>query len=194
MAHIANTAFEARITNNEFEELVNIAGRYQESGDDAICSAGMLCVRNGLLPCEGFTGLYNENAFYMNPAASTVNANDVIYACNTYDWPLATAADGNVYAIGRATLGLPVPSGRIGNFTRVEFDNQHVYRFGVGNIDGTLTTETYFTINGGLLSPTATQPSTAGDIYFELRGTGNFTEGTSASFGYVDVVASRVVA
>ena len=46
--------------------------------------------------------------------------------------------------------------------------------------------------SNGLLVPAAAAPTAAGSIYFELRGTGNFTEGTTSSFQYVDVVAKRI--
>ena len=78
MAYIEKTAFEARVSNNKNDDLCNITGRYQESSADAICSAGILCVRNGNLPCGGFTGINNENAWYMNAAAASVTASDVM--------------------------------------------------------------------------------------------------------------------
>ncbi len=81
---------------------------------------------------------------------------------------------------------------RLCTFTRIDFDGQSVYRFGVGTLSAALSTNTYFTIANGLLKPEASAPTTAGAIYFELRGTGNFVEGNSASFGYVDVVAKKV--
>ena len=122
MSYIANTAFEARITNGRFDDLINIAGRYQASSADADCSAGLLCVRNGQLPAEGFddpdgTRVYNENSWYMNAAADSVTADDVIYACNTYDWQLLSDGRGNNYSVGRQTLGLGIPAGRNGTFT-----------------------------------------------------------------------------
>lgn len=194
MAYIANTAFEARITNNDRDNLANVAGLYQASSANADCSAGLLVVRNGKVPVEGFTGLYNENTWYMNAATADANADDVIYACNTYDNQLVSGANGNAYFIGTATLGLGVPAGRYGNFTRINFDGQSVYRFGVGNLSAALSTNTFFTIANGLLVPAASAPATAGAIYFELRGTGNFVEGTRDSFGYVDVVGRKVSA
>lgn len=194
MAYIANTAFEARITNNDRDNLANVAGLYQASSANADCSAGLLVVRNGKVPVEGFTGLYNENTWYMNAATADANADDVIYACNTYDNQLVSGANGNAYFIGTATLGLGVPAGRYGNFTRINFDGQSVYRFGVGNLSAALSTNTFFTIANGLLVPAASAPATAGSIYFELRGTGNFVEGTRDSFGYVDVVGHKVSA
>lgn len=198
MAYIANTAFEARITNNSRDNLSHIAGLYQASSANADCSAGLLCVRDSLVPNEGFdnptgTRVYNENTWYMTAAASTATIDDVIYACDTYDVQLLTGKrTGLNYFVGTETLGLGVPAGRYGNFTRINFDNESVYRFGVGNLNASISTNTYFTIDDGQLAPAASAPATAGSIYFELRGTGNFVEGTQQSFGYVDVVACKV--
>ena len=193
MAYIANTAFEARITNGRFEDLANIAGRYQEDSADAICSAGMLCVRNGQTDCEGFANVKNENTWYMNAAASTVGAGDVIYACNTHDVNLLIdPIFGGQYAVGTNTLGLPAPAGRECTFTRIDFDGESVYRFGEGNVDGTVGTNTFFTIDDGLLSPAATAPQSG--LYFSLRGTGKFIEGTTESFGYLDLCAEKPIA
>lgn len=192
MSYIAKTAFEARITNNDRENLSHIAGLYQASSAAADCSAGLLCVRNGQVPCEGFTGLYNENTWYMNAAAATATVDDVIFACDTYDNQLLSAANGNNYFVGTQTLGLGVPAGRYGNFTRIDFDGQSVYRFGEGNVTLSSESHKYFTIANGLLVSAAAKPTDTGAIYFELRGTGVFTEGASASFGYYDLVACKV--
>lgn len=197
MAYIANTAFEPRITNGRFDDEINIAGVYQYSSANAVCSAGFLCKRDGRLGNEGYdnpsgTRVYNENAWIMVDATSSEDADSVIYACNTYDVQYVEA-NGNIYAVGGRTLGLPSISGRPCTFTRIDFDGQSVYRFGVGNLASALSTNQYFTIANGLLSPTASAPTTQGAIYFELRGTGNFVEGNSASFGYVDVVAKKVL-
>lgn len=187
MAFTANTAFEPRIVNNEFNALCNVTGKYQASEADADCSAGLLVKRTTQLPCEGFAGVYNENAWYMVAAESTDTMDEVIYACNTYD-----AKKLNGYYIGTETLGLGVAAGEYGNFTRIDFDGQSVYRFGVGNLTAALGANTYFTIADGFLTPAASAPTDAGSIYFELRETGNFTTGTSDAFGYVDVVAKKV--
>jgi len=128
----------------------------------------------------------------MVAATSSADANAVIYACNTYETKLLS--DGrNSWFVGHETLGLGVPAGRYGNFTRINFDGESVYRFGAGNVTYTATHQ-YFTIDAGKLVSTGTEPTTAGAIYFTLRGTGNFVEGMSASFGYYDVVACKVVA
>ena len=197
MAYIANTAFEPRITNGRFDDEINIAGVYQYSSADAVCSAGFLCVRSTRLGNEGYdnpsgTRVYNENAWIMVDATDSDNADSVIYACNTYDVQYIEA-NGNLYAVGGRTLGLPSISGRPCTFTRIDFDGQSVYRFGIGNLSAALSTNQYFTIDDGLLVPTASAPTTQGAIYFELRDTGNFVEGNSASFQYVDVVAKKVL-
>lgn len=191
MSFTAQTAFEARITNNSRDNLSHIAGQYFVSTTPTDCDAGQLCTRDSLLPNEGFTGVYNENTWKMVAATSSANANSVIFACDTYDNQLLTAPDGNNYFIGQQTLGLGVPAGRYGNFTRINFDGESVYRFGAGNVTYTATHQ-YFTIDAGKLVSAATAPTTAGDIYFTLRGTGTFVEGNSASFAYYDLVACKV--
>lgn len=184
MAYIDKTAFQARITNNVHDDLANVAGLYQASSVNADCSAGLLCVRGAQTPCEGFSGIYNENTFYMT--ASAAGAEEVIYACDTHEAQLLSGKAGS-YFIGTETLGLGVPAGREGNFCRINFDAQSVYRFGEGNISGTVLESTqYFTIENGLLKVAAAAPESG--KYFELRGTGTFTEGTVASFTYYDVV------
>lgn len=197
MAFTANTAFEARITNNSRDNLSHIAGLYQASSANADCSAGFLCVRASLAPNEGFdnpsgTRVYNENTWIMNAATDAATADTGVYACDTYDNQLISAANGNNYFVGTETLGLGAPAGRYCNFTRINFDGESVYRFGIGNLSAALSTNTYFTIDDGLLVPSASAPTTTGAIYFELRGTGNFVAGNRQSFQYVDVVACKV--
>ena len=192
MAYIEKTAFEPRITNNEFNELCNITGRYQVSEADADCSAGLLVVRGEQLPCAGFTGVKNENAFYMNAAGAAANADTGVYACNTYEWPMLGGRNGNNYAVGTATLGLGVPAGRDGTFTEIVFDGKHAYRFGEGNLSTAIGENTIFTIANGLLVPAAAAPTATGAIYFKLKGTGKFTEGAGQSFVYYDVWACKV--
>lgn len=192
MAYIEKTAFEPRITNNEFNELCNITGRYQVSEADADCSAGLLVVRGEQLPCAGFKGIKNENAFYMNAAGADANADTGVYACNTYEWPTLAGRNGNNYAVGTATLGLGVPAGRDGTFTEIVFDGKHAYRFGEGNLSTAIGENTIFTIANGLLVPAAAAPTATGAIYFKLKGTGNFTEGAGQSFVYYDVWACKV--
>lgn len=188
------TAFEARVTNNFRDDLINVTGRYQASSADADCDAGRLVIRNGQLPCEGFTGVKNENAWYMNDATSTTNAGEVVYAANTYEVQMLQGKHGNMYAVGTETLGLGIPAGRDGTFTKIVFDGDHAYRFGIGNVDAEISTNTFFTIDAGKLKPAAAAPTANGALYFKLLDTGKFTEGTTASFEYVDVQACKVYA
>ena len=193
MSFISNTAFEARIVNDRFDDLANIAGKYFVSTTATDCSAGQLCTCDSLLDCEGFTSVKNENTWKMVKATNSTKASTPIYACDPHDWPLVASAKGNLYAVGHETLGLGIPAGRYGTFRRVHFDGVSVYRFGVGNLASTLSTNTYFTISAdGLLTPGASAPVTSGTPYFVLRDKGTFTEGTSASFDYIDVVACAV--
>lgn len=184
MAFVEKTAFEARLTNNENDVLANVAGLYKEDGVAADCSAGLLCARGFRVPAEGFSGIYNENTREM--VASAAGEEAVIYACDTHEAQLLTAPNGNAYFIGTETLGLGVPAGRIGNFCRINFDGQSIYRFGEGNISGTVLTSTkYFSIYNGLLKVEASKPD---GKYFTLEATGNFTTGNIAGFKYYDVI------
>ena len=188
------TAFEARVTNNFRDDLINVTGRYQASSADADCDAGRLVIRNGQLPCEGFTGVKNENAWYMNDATPTTNAGEVVYAANTYEVQMLQGKHGNMYAVSTETLGLGIPAGRDGTFTKIVFDGDHAYRFGIGNVNAEISTNTFFTIDAGQLKPAAAAPTANGALYFKLLDTGKFTEGTTASFEYVDVQACKVYA
>lgn len=196
MAMIANTAFEARVTNGHFDETLNITGRFHNGdGDDEICPAGFLCVRGDKMPVNGFSAYsyVNENAYYMGAAASTVTASEPIYAANPYDWQLIPAGD-EAFSEGVNTLGLPILSGREGTFTRIVFDGANIYRFGEGNIDGSVSTNKFFTIKDGLLKPQASAPTDNGAVYFKLWGSGKFTEGVREAGTYYDVVAYSVAA
>ena len=166
MAYIEKTAFEVRVSNNKNNDLCNVTGKYfvSDVGEADICSAGILCEVFQELDCEGFTGISNENAWKM--LATTVDGTNTsafyapIYAANTYDWPtIQDSRTGNVYAIGSATLGLPIPKDKYGTFTKIEFDGQSRYRFGVGNISGNYSAASAFTIENGLLKPVTDVPT-----------------------------------
>lgn len=198
MAYVANTAFEDRITNGRFNDLENIAGKFGTVSGSTLtpadCSAGWLCTRSIRLSAEGFEGVTNENTFAMIAATTAANAGTQVFACNPHDVQMLSDANGNNYAIGHKTLGLGTPSGRYGNFTHIIFDGMHEYRFGIGNVNGSVGSNKYFTIAAGQLKPASAAPTATGAVYFELVGTGTFTEGTSAAFDYVDVVAHTVFA
>lgn len=190
MAFLPNTAFEARIVNDRFDDLANVAGKYYASAAAADCSAGLLVVRNSLLPCEGFGKMANENTWAFEAAGDKANIDTPIYACDPHDWPLL-GNGRNLWAVGTETLGLGIPANRYGSFRRIHFDNVSVYRFGVGNTSDGGKSD-FYTIANGLLVPADEVPTDAGAVYFTQVGGGTFTEGTTASFGYIDVVACRV--
>lgn len=190
MAFTANTAFEARLTNNENDILSHVAGKYKSSDAFADCDAGRLVVTGAALPVEGFSGLYNENTWTMVDATDAATIDTPIFACDTYDNQLGVVK-GNNYFIGTETLGLGVPAGRYGNFTRIHFDGQSRYRFGVGNFSTTVGANGFATIDDGKLVPAASAPTTAGVPYFIIAGTGKFIEGASESFAYYDVIATK---
>ena len=51
MAYIANTAFETKVSNHEFDSQSNITGVFYNGSDaEEICSAGVLCKKSALLP------------------------------------------------------------------------------------------------------------------------------------------------
>ena len=195
MAYIEKTAFEARITNKQNNDLDNIAGLFVNgNGDAEVCSAGFLCKRSELTESVGYpAGVENENTDKMVAAVAGDKADEEIYACNTYDVRLIS--DGtNAWAVGRNVLGIPAPAGREVTFTKIDFQGDRKYRFGIGNVNGTVGSNCFATIADGLFVPAAAAPTTAGAVYFKILREGNFTEGNRASFGYVDVEAHRVFA
>lgn len=195
MAEIKNSAFEIKVSNHEFESADNITGLFQNaSGDAETCAAGFLCVTDALLQNEGYpAGVLNGNTWSMKAAASTVNAGIPVYACNTFGVnELTDATTGEVYKVNANTLGLAIPAGRLGTFTRIDFTGDRIYRFGVGNANAAVGSNKYFTIAAGMLAPASAAPTANGAVYFELLGTGTFTQGAWAAFGYVDVRARHV--
>ena len=194
MAEITNSAFELRVSNHLFDTTKNITGKFQNSTPaDELCAAGFLVVPGNKLPNEGYgASVYNENAYLMG-AAGTATA-DALYACNTFNVQELTDSFGNAYKVGTNTLGLPVPAGQRGTYTRL--DEGDICRFGIGNFTTAISTNGYATLgtstNAGKLVPGASAPTTTGTWYFTIEGSGKFTQGAYASFDYVDVKVHRV--
>ena len=143
MAYIANTAFEIKISNHEFDSIANITGKYQASGADAVICPGFLATRDELTVNEGYnqvgpTGsevtLYNTNTWTMVDAVDSDTAQKGIYACNPFDVNMASDGEGNFWKVGANTLSIQVPAGYLTTWTKIEFNNNNVYRFGVGNL------------------------------------------------------------
>lgn len=185
-----NTAFELRVSNHVWEKQKNITGFYKPGEAPAACYAGQLVVQGIQLPNEGYIGLNNENAWIMgNP---TGNDTRDIYACNTFNVnEIQDPVTGNIYKVGSNTLGLPIPAGQRGTYTRI--DEGDMMRFGVGNFNGTPTVGQYATVNqNGALEPSASIPTGINTLYFEVLSTGSFTQGAYASFAYYLLRAKRV--
>ena len=184
MAYIANTAFEVLVSNHEFDSAANITGKYKTA--DTVLSAGILCKRVALVDNEGYTGLKNHNTWTMEEGAAT----DILFACNPHNVnEITDPRTGNTYKIGRETLGLPLPANKEDTFTLIRADGVHQYRFGIGNLTAELGDNGFLTVAAGRLTPAAAAP--AEGIYFQVVGTGNFTEGAYNAFGYVDVLALK---
>ena len=195
MASIAKTMFSQRVTNAQHDDLANITGKFVDGNGDAdICAAGFLCTRSAQLESEAYAGVYNENAWVMVAATDDADASTGVYACNTYNVnEIYDSVHGNKYKVGHSTLGLEVPAGERGTFTKIDFlSGDKIYRFGEGNMSASVSTNTFFTIDDGLLVPAASAPATAGAIYFELVGTGAAIEGTYVSMTYYDLMAKSV--
>ena len=192
MAVIADTAAELRVSNHVWEKTKNVTGLYQDAANNDApdtCAAGYLVKPVGLMDNEGYANIKNENAWIMN-MADAADATGEVYFCNTFGVQEITAPDGNIYKVGPNTLGLPIPAGERGTYTRIEHLD-HI-RFGVGNFASTPTVGKFATIDDGLLKPANAAPTTTGELYFEVVGTGTFTTGAYAGFAYYDVIAHRM--
>lgn len=185
-----NTAFELRVSNHVWEKQKNITGLYQPDTVPVTCYAGQLVVQGTQLPNEGYTSLNNENAWVMvNPGDDLTQD---IYACNTFNAnEIQDPVTGNIYKVGSNTLGLPIPAGQRGTYTRI--DEGDMMRFGIGNFAATPTVGEYAVINeAGVLTPSASVPTDINTLYFEVLSTGSFTQGAYASFAYYLLRAKRV--
>lgn len=182
MSFLSSSAFEPKVTNNRFDDTCNIAGRYQVSSVDTDCSAGLLCTRTELMADSAFSGITNLNTWIMGSASAATLVNEPIYACNTHDSQML-----NGFHVGNKTLGLGAPAGEVVTFTKIDFTGDKIYRFGVGNFTGAISTNKFATIVDGQLSAAASAPSDAGTPYFKILATGTFREGSSDAFGFVDV-------
>lgn len=174
MAYIANTAFEERVVNKG-DWTLRVPGKFDVE-NPAVCSAGFVVTKNALLGNEGYAtytaALTNLNSWDM--VASSAGAEDEIYICNPYNVSTLTDIDGNDYRVGYGTLGLPLPEGEMGTFTKVE--KEGIYSFGAGNFTSApTTTNKYCAVANGLLDPDDEAP--ASGWYFELIEISNFTKG-----------------
>ena len=198
MPTITECAFEIISANHEFDSASNITGVYQNDLDEhEAIPSGFLCVRKSLLPNDGYvtvgpggvsSAVKNRNSWDMVAAESGNTALDGIYVCNPFDVNMVEdELAENIYKVGANTLGAIIPKGYPTTFTKIKFDGTSIYRFGIGNLTDDLDNYTILTIDDGMLVPGSSAPT--GFPYFRVLSTGEFTEGTNAAFGYVEVQA-----
>lgn len=185
MASIANTFFEVKNSNIQYDAMQNISGTFETSSEPDICPSGFLCVQESLLPCSGYSGINNGNTWIFTAATNGQPTNGIapeIFAFNSYDANQITSASGNNYYIGAETAGLELPAGAIGTFTRI-IPGQ-IYRFGVGNFQTTPTSlpdYKYCTISNGLLVASNSAFTAGKGLVFEILNATvaeNYTVGT----------------
>ena len=195
MAYIAETLFEVKVSNSVRNQTQHVAGKFgTNTGDSFVpadCSAGFLCVQNGLLPLEGYESfsLLNGNSWFFNPATNGTSGGRYgdhtgIYAFDNYDVNKAVSG-ANKWNVGANTLGLGLPAGERGDFCEIIVGEQ--YTFGKGNFSTAPTASSkYATIANGLLVASADAPAAGSGVYFEILRSINMNEGTSyAGAGYV---------
>ena len=195
MAFIKNTMFEVTVSNSVNNQTQNVPGKFGTGTDadfmPADCSAGLLCVQNGLIPNEGYEdyGILNGNTWFMNEAANGAadgaNGDHTgIYALNNYDVNKVTSGELQ-YNLGRNTLGVGLPADNRGDFTEIIVGEQ--YTFGAGNFS-TAPSETskYATVSNGLLVAAEAKPADGSGLYFQILRTKPINEGTTFwGTGYV---------
>lgn len=195
MAFTKNTMFEVKVSNSVRNQTQNVPGKFGTGTGSSFapqdCSAGILCVRNGLLPLEGYEGFVdasnnprflNGNSWYFNVAANGMAGgmygdHTGIYASNTYDVQKLGSGDQQ-YALGAQTLGLGIPSGNRGDFTEIIIGEQ--YAFGSGNFStAPVAASKFATITNGQLVAAATAPTGGTGVYFKILRKIPVTEGAS---------------
>ena len=182
MARIANTFFELKNGNRQYNAMQNIPGVFQEDGQPAICPSGFLVTKNSLLPASGYNGIKNGNTWIFNPAVSGSNTTNgeilELFAYDSYD--VNMVGDGvNNWRVGANTAGLELPVGIVGTFCRIIPGEQYV--FGAGNfatLPTDLTSTIYATVQNGLLVASATSPTANTGYWFEVTGEHYPTVGT----------------
>lgn len=194
---MANYMFEVTVSNSVNNQIQNVPGKFGTGTGagftGAVCQAGTLCVRNGLIPNEGYEdyNILNGNTWYFNATTANVipagrtGDHTGIFAFNNYNVNKATDAAGNAWNVGANTLGLSLPAGERGDFTELIVGEQ--YTWGASNFSAAVSTNTYFTVGAnGQWVPTASVPTTSGVVYGQLVRTKNVNEGTTFwGTGYV---------
>lgn len=196
MAYTEKTAFEVKNSNIRFNDIQNVPGYFGAMDDAdyvvADCDAGELCVSNALAPCEGYESfsILNGNTHQMiakadgSAVAGYKGDHTGIYACNTHNVQQVVDQLGNVYNVGRNTLGLGLPAGERGVFTELIVGER--YKFGEGNFSSLTEGHAYATISSGKWASASSAPVTAGNVYAVIERPSAFEKGTRFAFdGYI---------
>lgn len=186
MSAIANTFFEVKNSNITFNGMQNVTGTFVSgSSTPDICPAGFLVTPKEPLPCAGYTGINNGNAYIFQAATNgQPGANGVmpqIYAFNSYNANQLSDQNGNNWFVSPETAGLDLPAGENGTFTLII--PGEIYRFGTGNFQtapSSLPTDCYCTISNGLLVASSSAFTAGNGLVFKVIGEAaeNYTVGT----------------
>lgn len=196
MAFIDKTMFEVTVSNSVNNQTQNVPGKFGTGTGSgfapADCSAGILCVRNGLIPSEGYESvtpaILNGNTWFFNVATDGEEGfsgdHTGIFAFNNCNVNRAISG-ANAWNLGANTLGLGLPAGERGDFCEIIIGEQ--YTFGSGNFSTAPTSGSlYATISAGRLVASASAPSAGSGLYFKILREKNVNEGTSFwGTGYV---------
>ena len=122
MARIANTFFELKNGNRQYDAMANLAGVYQDAGTPEICPSGFLVTKLQLMPASGYNGILNGNTWIFNKAVSGSNTTNgeilELFAYDSYD--VNMVGDGvNNWRVGANTAGLELPADVVGTFCRI---------------------------------------------------------------------------
>lgn len=173
MPDLPNTAFLPRVWNNRNDDLQNLAGVFGSLSGSRFtpeaCPAGLLCSRSG-----STTG--GTARFVAGTSA------EELWVCNPSDVQRISDGHENLYALGCRTLGLALPAGRIGTFTRLK--QGEVYAFGSGNFSATPDSDYPYVIPGSGGQLTVSEDKPASGFYFVLDptlGTDCWTEGSDST-------------
>ena len=182
MARIANTFFELKNGNRQYDAMANLAGVYQDAGTPEICPSGFLVTKLQLMPASGYNGILNGNTWIFNKAVSGSNTTNgeilELFAYDSYD--VNMVGDGvNNWRVGANTAGLELPADVVGTFCRIVPGWQYV--FGSGNFSTAptdLQTTKYATVSNGLLVAGSSAPDVDTGYWFEIVGEVYPTVGT----------------
>ena len=185
--------FELKVSNSVNNETQHVAGLFgMGTGDGFVpqrCLLGTICVQNGLLPLEGYEEFdkHNGNSWYFNAAPTGfvdgfTGDRTGLYVFDDYDVnKLEGEAERLVLDLGQKTLDSRLPKDERGDFCEII----------VGEIYG-WDTDAFTTappkdarsgfavVENGKLVYSLEAPEGENQVYFEVLGASDVTEGVYA--------------